>query len=244
MLYSVGFHPLSLTRGPGRQRGRVFLFTMSVKQSMRVVVFVDGFNLYHAINDLSKPTGQKHYLKWLNLRALSQALIHPKDDTLVQVLYFSALATWLDDHTRERHRRYIKALESTHVVPIMGTFKKKPRVCRKCQHEWYSHEEKESDVNLAIHLVKLAYQDAFDKAIIFSADTDLAPAISMVREIFPQKIIFVAMPKHRAGCSAALKQAAHSVIKIQAHHFEKNLFGKVVWSKDKEGIHRLEKYDV
>ena len=33
----------------------------------RVACYVDGFNLYHAINDLNKP-----HLKWLDIRAVAQ----------------------------------------------------------------------------------------------------------------------------------------------------------------------------
>ena len=39
---------------------------------MRVACYVDGFNLYHAIDDL-----QKSHLKWLDLRALAQSLCRP-----------------------------------------------------------------------------------------------------------------------------------------------------------------------
>ena len=35
----------------------------------RVACYVDGFNLYHAIDDLRKP-----HLKWVNLWALAESL--------------------------------------------------------------------------------------------------------------------------------------------------------------------------
>jgi hypothetical protein len=34
-----------------------------------VIAYIDGFNLYHAIDDLEKP-----HLKWLDLNALSKRL--------------------------------------------------------------------------------------------------------------------------------------------------------------------------
>ncbi len=54
----------------------------------RVYVYVDGFNLYHAIDDLGDDS-----LKWLDLWSLSESLI-AQNETLYAVKYFSAYATW------------------------------------------------------------------------------------------------------------------------------------------------------
>ena len=53
----------------------------------RVSVYIDGFNLYHALDDL----GESH-LKWLDLWALSQTLVR-KNEAVTTVKYFSAYAT-------------------------------------------------------------------------------------------------------------------------------------------------------
>lgn len=204
----------------------------------RVIVFVDGFNLYHSIHELNfdlktkRPTRpKKHYLKWLDISALSKALIHPAQDSLAGAYYFSAYAGWVPQDVQDRHRDYVAVLKSTGVIPIMGTFKKKPRKCPSCQHEWDTHEEKESDVNIALHLLKLAYEDAFDKAIIFTADTDLAPAIRTVRDKFPHKEVRVAIPERRLNRSKALEDAANGRIRLTESHFARNLFpGQVTLS--------------
>jgi hypothetical protein len=46
---------------------------------MRVACYLDGFNLYHAIDDLQKP-----HLKWVDLEALAQSICRG-DETLVKV---------------------------------------------------------------------------------------------------------------------------------------------------------------
>jgi hypothetical protein len=69
---------------------------------IRVSCYVDGFNLYHAVDDLQKP-----HLKWLDLRALAASLCR-KDEQLVKVAYFSAYATWLPA-SYARHREYVAA---------------------------------------------------------------------------------------------------------------------------------------
>ncbi|VVC82196.1 NYN domain-containing protein [Sideroxydans sp. CL21] len=214
----------------------------------RVFVFVDGFNLYHAINDLNwnpatkRLTNHKHHLKWLNITSLSQALIHPQNDVLVGTYYFSAYAGWVPVDVQDRHRDYVAVLKSTGVVPVMGTFKKKPRKCPSCKHEWDTHEEKESDVNIALYLLQGAHENIFDKAIIFTADTDLAPAIRLVREKFPHKEVHVAIPERRLNRSKALENAATGRIRVTEQHFERNLFPAQVALQSGTVINRPTKY--
>jgi len=164
----------------------------------RVIVYVDGFNLYHAIADLGLPA-----LKWLDLSALSTSLLRP-GEKLVAVKYCSAYATWLPG-PYSRHRRYVKALKCVGVEPIMGRFKDKPRSCRSCRARWTSHEEKETDVNIAIHLVRDAILDSFDRAIVISADSDLVPAVNLAKAHDPMKEIFVAAPPGRMAHARDLK---------------------------------------
>ena len=53
----------------------------------RVIAYVDGFNLYHSIDDLQKP-----YLKWVNLWALATSICGA-NETLTKVYQFTALPT-------------------------------------------------------------------------------------------------------------------------------------------------------
>jgi hypothetical protein len=83
----------------------------------RALTYFDGFNLYHAIDELGRPA-----LKWVNLWTLSGLLIRP-GETLVGVKYFSAYATWLPGPF-SRHRSYVAALRHFGVETVMGHFKK------------------------------------------------------------------------------------------------------------------------
>ncbi len=148
---------------------------------MRVSAFVDGFNLYHAIDDLGA-----HHLKWVNLRKLCEIFAPPPVYDLEEVLYFSAFATWRPQSYR-RHREYVKALEASGVTAVMGRFKEKDRSCVNCGNTWIDHEEKETDVNIGIHLLDRASRDLYDRALLISGDSDLVPAVRMVRDRFPKK---------------------------------------------------------
>jgi uncharacterized LabA/DUF88 family protein len=174
----------------------------------KVIAFIDGYNLYHAMDDAGR-----HDLKWLNLWELCERLIHndPRSE-LVGVFYFSAFATWKPEQYA-RHRRYVSALKSAGVKTILGNFKKKQRKCNRCQNEWTAHEEKESDVNIAIHLLDKAHNDEYDEALVLSADTDLTPAIKMVREKYKSKTIIAVLPPGRQYVGSLIN-AANSKIRI------------------------------
>jgi uncharacterized LabA/DUF88 family protein len=153
----------------------------------RVIVYIDGFNLYHAIDDL----GQSH-LKWLNQVKL--------------VRYFSAYATWKPD-AYARHRDYVAALKAQGVETNMAGFKKKSRSCFNCGARWLGHEEKETDVNIAVQMVADALTGEADRLILISADTDLAPPIRTIARLAPQCEVFVATPPKRFKNCQALKPA-------------------------------------
>lgn len=154
------------------------------------IVYIDGFNLYHAIDSLGNPS-----LKWLDLRALAESILR-KDEVLREVKYFTAYATWRPD-SYSKHRSYVAALEARGVNVILGQFKEKPRHCASCKHRWIGHEEKETDVQIAVHMVADAMSNLVDRVVLISADTDLAPPIKMIAQVRPQCEVFVAAPPKR-----------------------------------------------
>jgi len=162
----------------------------------RIIAYIDGFNLYHAIDNLQKP-----HLKWLDLWALCVSIAR-RGEALAAVEYFSAYATWLPG-AHQRHIEYVKALRYRGVTCNMGHFKDKTRTCKKCGAAWTQHEEKETDVHIASRLVADAYRDRFDRALLITADSDLAPALDIVRNAFPKKKLFVVAPQCGAATDAA-----------------------------------------
>lgn len=122
---------------------------------------------------------------------------------------------------------YIHALELRGVIPILGQFKMKNRKCPACDHRWVGHEEKETDVNIALFLLNLAYEDQFDRALVISNDSDLAPAIRMVRKCFPEKRITTVAPPGLFH-SRELMQASSDKTKIRVEHLERCLLPLVV----------------
>jgi uncharacterized LabA/DUF88 family protein len=188
----------------------------------KTVFFIDGFNLYHSI---ANPNYQKY--KWLDLAALANHFTN-KREKIIDIYFFTALAHWNEDKVK-RHKIYIEALKSTGIKIIEGVFRKVDKKCRHC-HQWYkTYEEKQTDVNIAVNLFKLAIYDRFDKAFIISGDSDLIPAIKAIKENFSQKEIVVVIPIHQKAYH--LKTVCDSYIRIKEHHLEQYQFPDVITLK-------------
>lgn len=199
-------------------------------KALRVSAFIDGFNLYHALDG----TG-RHYLKWLDLRKLCLEFAPPPAQVLDKVYYFSAFATWRPD-AYARHRKFVAALRVTGVEPVMGLFKEKNRSCRACGSAWIDHEEKETDVNIALHLLRDAQLDRYDRAIVLSGDSDLAPAVRMVRELYPAKSIRILAPYGRTYSMDLVRAAGgtENARQMKQVHVERCLLAEVV--RDAHGV--------
>jgi uncharacterized LabA/DUF88 family protein len=199
----------------------------------RVACYIDGFNVYHAIDDLSRAQrGALNHLKWLDLRRLMGIFIDPAVHSIVSIKYFSAYATWKPVQ-HKRHELYVAALEARGIEVVLGQFKEKNVYCPSCQSTFMAHEEKESDVNLACHLIHDAYQNTFDHGFIVTRDSDLSAPIRFVRKHFPAKKIKIIAPPQR-GHSKELWALAHNRASISADHLASCLFPRVVMNRASE----------
>lgn len=189
----------------------------------KLAVYIDGFNLYHAIKELGKPA-----YKWLNLYKLAEQLAG-QNETIEKVVYFSAYATWLPD-SYYRHRQYVKALENAGVEVVMAHFKQKQMTCRNCEVEWISREEKETDVHLALRLLGDAEDCVYDRGMLVTADSDLVPAVRMVKSRHSDKRIVVAAPPRRYAAGRHLRQVADSYFQIGTKKIETSLFPEKIYN--------------
>jgi uncharacterized LabA/DUF88 family protein len=185
---------------------------------VRYAIYVDGFNVYHALKE-----EYKQYL-WLNYRALA-AFALPKNSIIKRIVYFSAHAMWKPKAV-DRHREYIKALRSAQIEIVLGKFKKKWPRCNKCHKKYLSHEEKLTDVNIALQVVHDAVLDVYDRALIITADSDLIPAIDMVHTLSPGKDVGVMLPIGRNSYDLKGKADFHQ--KMTQNMLRKSLFPDII----------------
>jgi len=52
----------------------------------------------------------------------------------------------------DKHKEYVRALETVRVQPVFGEFKRKDKRCLNCRTFYQTYEEKQTDVNIAIKL--------------------------------------------------------------------------------------------
>lgn len=176
------------------------------KPKPRIIVYIDGFNLYYGVVK-STPA-----LKWLDLERFCR-LLRPNDD-IQSIKYFTAL---VNGPTKPNQEAYLKALATTPLVSvILGKFKDKSVKCGVvgCAHlasrRFKVPEEKRTDVNIAISMLDDCYQDLCDHLVLFSGDSDLVPAVNLVRLRFPAKTVTVYVPSDNPirGAAVELRLAA------------------------------------
>jgi hypothetical protein len=87
----------------------------------RVIAFIDGFNLYHSIDNQKR----LHRYKWLDLQELINQFLTSKE-RLKELRYFTAYSTW-DVDKRLRHEKYVHVLKGKGVRITLGQFLKKQK---------------------------------------------------------------------------------------------------------------------
>lgn len=187
-----------------------------------VACYIDGFNLYHALDALGNPK-----FKWVNLRDLMATYCRPGEN-ITSINYFSAFAHWNIGKV-DRHKEYVAALQAVGVTTIMSSFKKTPKKCSKFQRTCSFYEEKQTDVGLAARILADGLKNPTDRMLIVSADSDLVPAIATLRAVVGPAIeLTVLAPPGRERQANELAQAAHALREIKAGTLPRCLFPRNV----------------
>lgn len=148
----------------------------------RVSVFIDGYNLYHAIDNLKIPI-----LKWTDPLVVSREFARSDHGfEIIRAKFFTAPPIHKSKQVQERYFNYIKALKFYCKIDVIeGKFKKKLLSYRDSKGKAFTrltHEEKESDVNIALAILEDSYEKISDKILVITNDSDISPAIRMALE--------------------------------------------------------------
>ena len=148
--------------------------------TQRVAIFIDGSNLYHN-------------LKRFNIKTTFEEIIKSVETKreVVDIFYYTALLDKsIDEKRYNEHKRFldkIKQIPNFHIV-----------LCnlRKVvlENGFVDFVIKGDDVYLATDLIKGAYENLYDVAIIISGDGDFVPAIKLVQKN-NKKVINAFFPK-------------------------------------------------
>jgi uncharacterized LabA/DUF88 family protein len=186
-----------------------------------VGIYCDGFNVYYGLRHHLKHTGRCFY--WLDIPAFALALAqHPpygsSADTASVVKYFTADPT--EPARKTRHQHYFDTIRGLAGVDIIdGRHAEKTRTCQNCGYVNMSHEEKETDVSVGVHVVSDAIDGVYERLILVSGDTDFVPALRMVRRRVPNIEIISAIPLGQHA-SPRLRNLADYQLKLRQSDYE------------------------
>jgi hypothetical protein len=176
-------------------RPLLFVGDEMIKKPMRTNIYIDGFNLYYG-----QLRGTPH--KWLDPVQLFKLVLAPQNQ-INKVKYFTARVqpTPSDVDVHIRQDAYFRALEAhcPQVALHYGHFLRHKVRMENAQPPpatWpvWKTEEKGSDVNLALHILNDAWQNAFDCAVIVSNDSDLCESMNLVKQHHPDKTLGLITP--------------------------------------------------
>ncbi len=159
---------------------------------MRIVrVYVDGFNMYHAVDKL-----EDNRLKWLNYWQLCTTLVRP-GETLNAVHFFTAVWPY-EAAKQKRHENFINALDAVGVQVHRGSFSKPRKWCEEKQRYCWFREEKQTDVAIAVRMLADAADGQDQRMILVTADSDQIPTARALNAM-PHISLTLAFPPGRAG---------------------------------------------
>ena len=191
------------------------------KPLIRVYGFVDGFNLYHALErfEPAEPVADPHRYqkyKWLCLTSLMNRFVASKSEKLVGVELFTAYPNWHNtDAKRLRHETFVSAQRERGVHVTFGEFKPKTVICQStCRQAFQTYVEKQTDINIAVSLIGFA--NLYDKAILLTADSDQVPTINLLKRMYPEKRYAVMPPIGRGAKD--LQRVCHQSFKMTEAH--------------------------
>jgi hypothetical protein len=128
-------------------------------KKVRCIALIDGFNLYHAIDDCP----HFHAYKWLNYRKLSETFLDsPAKDELTDVVFFTAVPYW-NPGKQQRHLRLMGIYSDLGIKVIPGKFMPTRAHCRLCNKEYDTHQEKMTDINITLEILKIGQNNTADR---------------------------------------------------------------------------------
>ncbi|MDX8391018.1 MAG: NYN domain-containing protein [Mariprofundaceae bacterium] len=160
---------------------------------METIVYIDGYNLYYGCLKHSN-------YRWLDVRKLfaeTIVKIQSRTFTVTKIKYFTAdVKTKFSSHgvqaqaAQSQYHRALKHLYPNEIEIIKGYYSearavlpryKTPPDLNDLAHVWRL-EEKQTDVNIALHAFRDVVSRNCEQIVIVSNDTDLEPLLKMVRE--------------------------------------------------------------
>ena len=169
----------------------------------RVMIFIDGSNLYHSLKNIFSRTD-------LDIGKFCQKLLARRK--LIRIYYYNAKVGMKEEPERYRHQQAFFA--GINAIPYSEL-----RLGRLVYSNWPSVPpyEKGIDVQLTTDMLTHSFKNNYDVAILVAGDSDFAGALQALKD--NGKHVEVAL-FGRGGTSYQLRRVADKVITINARFLQ------------------------
>lgn len=172
---------------------------------MKTSIYIDGYNLYYGVL-----RGTSY--KWLDIFKLFQKIATEQNPQarLEKVKFFTAPVkanfSSRGQQATQSQALYHKALQTKypdHIEIIEGYFQLskgnfpiyQTPIDKDNEIDVWRLEEKQTDVNIAVHLYRDVTIESYEQVIIISNDSDIVPALDFIKKDFSNTIIGAVLPK-------------------------------------------------
>lgn len=218
--------------------------------TLRTRVYIDGYNLYYGClretaykwldvlalfenqilpSILYRPTPNNDparmvlhpdcAVKYFTAKIIESAA-RGKDSVSSQAHYHNALT----QHCRGRVRfilgKYSIYKSNQYAVDIQDPARW-PRDCERVQV--WKLEEKQSDVNIALQLYDDALSGDIDQVVLVSNDTDLSPALEMLKVRCPNIVRGLVIPTRKLGADGVVEREANASLIMHANWVRRHI---------------------
>lgn len=152
----------------------------------RAACFIDGQNLFHAVRESFGYTYPNY-----DVQALSRAVCRGQGWTLAKVCFYTGIPDRADDAFWNKFWTGKLAVMGRQGVRVFSRpLRYRNRVVQLpngSKHSFLAGEEKGVDVRIALDTIRLARNNEYDVAVLFSQDQDLSEAVEEIRTIAKQQ---------------------------------------------------------
>lgn len=144
---------------------------------MKVCVFIDGSNFYHACR---RNIGRTD----INLGAFAEFLVGPTRNQVRTYFYTCPLPPDAEDSARKGQQKFFGALQRTPYFEVrLGKLVRREVSCSACGDRHQRYQEKGVDMRIGVDMLALASKNMYDVAILVTGDGDLVEAVQAVKDL-------------------------------------------------------------
>tara|TARA_Y100000310_G_scaffold344591_1_gene458182 strand:- start:9771 stop:10364 length:594 start_codon:yes stop_codon:yes gene_type:complete len=155
---------------PGIASARPGFFIMK-----RVILFIDGSNFYYGLKSIY---GNSKELSNFNFKKLGKILAEGRE--LLEIFYYNAPLDYTKSPEKyAKQQKFFEKIKSTGKVKLILSRLQKRKIKGT---EKYYYVVKGDDIHIAADMIKGAYENHYDIAVLVSGDADFIPAVSIVQE--------------------------------------------------------------